>query len=212
MHARQIWLPQLSGPLSSGRRLICVNDWREWFVTRGNSDSPWYIGLSGLVDNESDAVDFAGSGPAGPQGPAGATGPQGPQGNAGSTGATGPAGLGTVAPSTPARTLNSTFQPDASKAVLCSYSVRTQVTNPLLAGSSTATVTLLSDASNPPTTERCRVEAISSVGVAVAIALTTANTAPLSYIAPPGHFVRLVSSTSGTASTSIISQAEEALG
>ncbi len=92
-----------------------------------------------------------------------------------------------------------------------SYSVRTTVTNPLLAGTSTATVTLLSDAANPPTTERGRVEASSAVGLAVSIALTTSNTAQLSYIVPAGHWVRLVESKSGTGSTAIVSQVEETL-
>ncbi len=92
-----------------------------------------------------------------------------------------------------------------------SYSVRTTVTNPLLAGTSTATVTLLSDAANPPTTERGRVEASSAVGLAVSIALTTSNTAQLSYIVPAGHWVRLASTVSGTGSTAIVSQVEETL-
>lgn len=93
-----------------------------------------------------------------------------------------------------------------------SYSVKTQVTNPLLAGASTATVVLLSDANNPPTTERARAEAVSSVGLAVSIALTTANTAPLDYIVPPGHWVRLISTVTGTGTTAIVSQTEETLG
>lgn len=152
-------------------------------------------------------------GPAGPTGATGATGPAGP------TGATGPAGLGTVTPVTPgvtsgvpARTIGAAFQPNANKATFVSYSVKTQVTNPLLAGSSVATVTLLSDASNPPTTERCRDAAESSVGLAVSIALTTANTAPLSYIVPAGHYVRLVSTITGTGAASIVSQTEITLG
>ncbi|NIJ24834.1 hypothetical protein [Sphingomonas japonica] len=79
-------------------------------------------------------------------------------------------------------------------------------------GTSTATVTLLSDASNPPTTERARVEATSGVGLTVSIALTASNVAPLTYIVPAGHYVRLVSTTSGTATTAIVSQVEETLG
>jgi hypothetical protein len=124
----------------------------------------------------------------------------------------GPAGLGAVAPIVSSRTLGATFQPSATKATLVSYSVKTQVTNPLLAGTSTSTVTLLSDAANPPTTERARVEATSGVGLSVSIALTTSNTAPLIYIVPPGHYVRLVSTVSGTGATSITSQTEETLG
>jgi hypothetical protein len=104
------------------------------------------------------------------------------------------------------------FQPSATRATLVSYSARTQVTNPLIAGTSTAMITLLSDASNPPTTERCRVAAESNVGITVTLALTTSNTAPLTYIVPAGHYVRLVSTVTGTGATSIISQCEEALG
>lgn len=120
--------------------------------------------------------------------------------------------LQSVVPASTSRTLGTTFQPSATKRVQVSYSIRTQVTNPLLVGSSIATVTLLSDANNPPTTERCRVSAESTVGLAVSIALTTVNVAPLTYLVPVGHYVRLVSTVTGTGSTSIVSQTEETLG
>ena len=152
------------------------------------------------------------TGPAGPTGQAGAQGPSGPAGAAGAAGPAGPAGPASVSSSTPTRTLGTVFQPHATKPVLVSYSVKTEVTNPLLAGASTATVTLLSDAANPPTTERARDEAVSSVGLAVSLALTTANTAPLTYLVPAGHFVRLVSTITGTGKTSIVSQVETVLG
>lgn len=142
----------------------------------------------------------------------GTNGLNGTNGKDGKDGATGPAGLGAVVPATPIRVLGTPFQPSATKAVLVSYSVRTVVTNPLLAGTSTASVVLLSDANNPPTTERCRVAADSSVGLAVSIALTTSNTAALTYLVPAGHYVRLVSTVTGTGMTAIISQTEEALG
>lgn len=145
-------------------------------------------------------------------GAAGRDGTNGTNGTNGKDGATGPAGLGTVAPATPIRVLGTAFQPSATKAVLVSYSARTVVTNPLLAGASTASVVLLSDASNPPATERCRVAADSSVGIAVSIALTTSNTAALTYLVPAGHYVRLVSTITGAGTTAIISQTEEALG
>lgn len=114
--------------------------------------------------------------------------------------------------STPTRTLNSNFTPNATKAVLCIYSVKTQVTNPLLVGTSTATVQLLSDTATTPTTERARAEASSGVGITVTVALTTSNTATLTYLCPAGHKVRLASTTSGTGSVSIVSQTEIALG
>lgn len=125
----------------------------------------------------------------------------------------GPAGFSTVAPSTPTRTIGgAAFRPNASKAVLCTYSIKTTVTNPLLIGASTATVTLLSDDKATPTTERARVSAESSVGLAVTIALTQSNVASLTYLVPAGHYVRLVQSVTGTGQAAIISQTEEVLG
>lgn len=121
-------------------------------------------------------------------------------------------GLGTVTPVASARALGAAFRPSTTRATRVAYSVKTQVTNPLLAGTSVSTVTLLSDANNPPTTERARVEASSAVGVSVSLQLTTSNTAPLSYIVPPGHYVLLQASGSGTHAESIVSQCEEALG
>lgn len=118
-----------------------------------------------------------------------------------------------VSPSTPARTLNSAgFQPSATKPVLCSYTIQTQVTNPLLVGTSSATVQLLSDSNSTPVTERCRVGATSGVGITVTVALTTANISTLTYICPAGHYVRLVGATAGTATNTILAQTEEVIG
>lgn len=130
----------------------------------------------------------------------------------GDQGATGPAGLGTVTPSTPTRTLNSNFTPNATKAVFCSYTIKTTVTNPLLIGTSTATVSLLSDTAATPTTVRAQAGAESGVGITVTIALTTSNISTVSYIVPAGHNVRLASATTGTGSVSIVAQTEEVLG
>lgn len=127
-------------------------------------------------------------------------------------GAVGPAGLGTVTPSTPSRVIGTAFQPSTTKATACAYSVLLTVTNPLLAGTSTAQVSLFSDASNPPTTERCRATAGSSVGLTVTVQIATSNTILLSYIVPANHFVKLVSTTTGTATTAISVQTEETLG
>lgn len=205
------WVPQYGVTMDGGRRLIRLCSFSEWYIDTIATDPACWIADGYYTRDMAQAIDFA-EGTAGPQGPIGATGSTGSIGATGPTGSTGPAGLGTVTPSTPARVLGTTFQPSATKAVLCSYSVRTQVTNPLLAGASTALVTLLSDSASPPTTERCRVNAESSVALAVAIAITTANTAPLSYLVPIGHNVRLVSTVTGTGATSIVSQTEEALG
>lgn len=115
-------------------------------------------------------------------------------------------------PTVPARTLNTVFTPHAAKPVLCIYSITLSVTNPLLAGASTATVTLMSDNAATPTTERGRVASTSSVALAVTIALTQSRTMQLAYLCPPGHKVRLVSATSGTASCAIVSQSEVTIG
>jgi hypothetical protein len=114
--------------------------------------------------------------------------------------------------STPARALNTNFTPSATKWVWCSYSVALSVTNPLLAGSSSATVILLSDTAATPTTERARASNASSVALTVTVQITQPQVLQLSYLCPPGHNVRLSSSTSGTASASIQSQCEVAVG
>lgn len=137
----------------------------------------------------------------------------GRKGDTGATGPTGPAGLGTVTPSTPARALATNFQPSATKATFVSYTTMLTVTNPLLAGTSTAQISLFSDASNPPTTERARHYLSSGVGLAVAVAITQIETLPLQYICPAGHFVRLVATTTGTATATLGAvQVESALG
>lgn len=118
----------------------------------------------------------------------------------------------TFTPSTPTRVIGTAFQPSAAKAVLCIYSIKTQVTNPLLIGTSTATVQLLSDATATPMTERARAEATSGVGITVTIALTTSNTATVAYLAPAGHYVLLKSTVTGQGATSIVAQTEIALG
>lgn len=138
--------------------------------------------------------------------------PRGTDGAAGATGATGPAGLGTVTPATPARALNTAFQISATKAAFACYSIALSVTNPLLIGTSTAQVQLLSDSATTPTTLRATAAIGSGVGVTVTLALTTTNTIPVCYMVPAGHYVRLVSSTSGTGSATIAAQTEETLG
>lgn len=121
-------------------------------------------------------------------------------------------GLGTVTPATPTRVLGTAFRPSTTKATLCIYSVKTQVTNPLLTGTSTSVVQLLSDSNATPTTERCRGAADSGVGVAVAVAITTANTSVLAYVVPAGDYVRLVASGTGTHAETLVTQTEIALG
>lgn len=174
-------------------------------------------------------------GPVGPTGPVGATGPAGAAAtiSVGSVAALAPGSAPTVAntgtssaailafgiptgeivtPSAPTRMLGTAFQISPTKAALACYSVALSVTNPLLVGSSTAQVQLLSDAAASPTTVRETATAGSAVGVTVSLQLTTSNAIPLCYLVPAGHYVKLVSSTTGTASVSIVSQTEEVLG
>lgn len=176
----------------------------------GSTGTTGATGVAGSTGGKGDTGLTGATGAGGSTGPAGSIGPAGAQGP---TGLTGPSGsIGTVTPAVSTRALDTVFQPSTTKSVLASYSIALSVTNPLLAGSSSARVVLLSDASNPPTTERCRAEATSSVALAVAIAITTGNTYPLTYLVPPGHYVKLVSTSSGTATKSIASQTEETLG
>lgn len=117
-----------------------------------------------------------------------------------------------VTPSTPTRAIGTAFRPSTTKATLCTYSVQVQAATPLLAGSATATVELLSDANATPTTVRARASVGQQVGLSVSIAITDSNVIPLSYIVPAGHYVLLKSTVAGTASTSIVAQTEETLG
>lgn len=169
-------------------------------------------GSIGLQGPKGDKGDTGPQGPTGATGPTGLTGETGQTGPKGDTGATGPAGLGTVTPSTPTRAIGTAFRPSTTKATLCTYSVQVQAATPLLAGSATATVELISDANATPTTVRARASVGQQVGLAVSVAITDSNVIPLSYIVPAGHYVLLKSTTTGTASTSIVAQTEETLG
>lgn len=169
-------------------------------------------GTQGVKGDKGDKGDTGPQGPTGATGPTGLTGETGQTGPKGDTGATGPAGLGTVTPSTPTRAIGTAFRPSTTKATLCTYSVQVQAATPLLAGSATATVELLSDANATPTTVRARASVGQQVGLTVSVAITDSNVIPLSYIVPAGHYVLLKSTTTGTASTSIVAQTEETLG
>ncbi len=91
-------------------------------------------------------------------------------------------------PTTPACSLNAAFQPSASGFTMAMYTIQH-----VAAHGNDGTVTLLSDAANPPTTARC------STRLAVtddAAAVTSCQ--QLFYIVPPGHYVKLVSAGTGT--------------
>jgi hypothetical protein len=96
--------------------------------------------------------------------------------------------------------------------VWVSYSCKTTVTSPAVAGSAIASCALLSDAAAVPVTARARVEATVSLNLGGGVALTTSNTAALTYLVPAGHYVRIVSSISGTGSVSLAEQVEVTLG
>lgn len=152
------------------------------------------------------------AGPTGATGPKGDTGPDGPQGGQGLKGDTGPAGLGTLSTSTPSRAFGTAFRPNASKACLVSYSIQLSAVTPLLAGSASAVVKLLSDANNPPTTERARGSIGQQVGLSVSVSITDSNTITLTHLVPAGHYVLLSSTIAGTATAAIVAQTETAMG
>ncbi len=137
-------------------------------------------------------------------GPSGPAGPTGPQGATGLTGPTGPAGTITATAATPTRALATTFQPSATRPVMCTYTIEASVTITLLAGQ-TAQVELRSDTASPPTTVRAQV----SVQASGVLGLARTDRQQLSYLCPAGHNIILVKSGAGTAT--IVSQNEVTL-
>lgn len=99
------------------------------------------------------------------------------------------------APTTPARAIGTSFQPSLTKWVLCTYVIQQSQTT-----GQDGTVTLNSDAVDPPTTAR------GSARVNNANAATHVNRQQLIYLCPPAHFVKLVSS--GTGTPTIVEQVE----
>lgn len=124
----------------------------------------------------------------------------------------GPAGFGTVTPSTPTRTIGTAFQPSATNAVLCIYSIQIACTASLTGGQ-TGTVQLLSDASNPPTTVRATIGNQNTSTLTIGLTIVNNQTATLSYLVPIGQYVKLVSANvTGTPTFTMIAQTEEVLG
>lgn len=102
---------------------------------------------------------------------------------------------------TVARSLNSNYTISTTRDALVTYSIAISVTNPLLAGSSTGSAFLeYSTNAGSSWTTVSQVVNASSVGVAVAIALTQPNTFILSGMIPANALTRIRSTTSGTAS------------
>lgn len=114
-------------------------------------------------------------------------------------------GLKTYSEATPSRVLNSAFQPDANNPVWVFYTVEISCTATLVSGQ-TGSIKLQCDSSATPTTVRA--ESLNTNSVSLAIALTAVNTqrTTLSYLVPPGHYVKLAST--GTATMSLTSQSE----
>lgn len=105
-----------------------------------------------------------------------------------------------TAPVTSARVADgSVFQPSAAHATFVSYTIQQVATH-----GQDGTVKLLSDAANPPTTERdeCRLAVIDDVA-----SVTVCKS--LVYIVPAGHYVKLVAA--GTGTPTITQQSETVL-
>lgn len=93
-------------------------------------------------------------------------------------------------PTTPTRTLGVAFQPSVTDTVDAVYTIKQIVLH-----GQDSVVTLLSDSANPPTTERGSVELALTDDTA---SITTRQ--QIVYRVPPGHYVKLVASGTGTPS------------
>lgn len=100
-----------------------------------------------------------------------------------------------------ARSLNSSYTISSTRDAQVSYSVSLSVTNPLLAGSSTASA-FLEYSTDGGTTWITVAQAVnqSSVGLSVTVAITLPNTQVLSGVIPANALARIRSTTVGTAS------------
>lgn len=107
------------------------------------------------------------------------------------------------------RIVNTVFTPSTTRYTVCAYGLTCSVTNPLIAGSSTADVYL----EYLPVGTSTWLPAIrngnsSSVGLAVAIQITNGQTGTLTGWVTPNSAVRIRSVITGTASVTIVSQQE----
>lgn len=133
-------------------------------------------------------------------------GPAGEMGPIGLTGLQGDPGVPTSMSSTvPARAFNTNFTPNGSKGTWLCYTVSIS-SNLTLTGGQTGSVSLLSDLSSTPTTERARISNGNSGTLVIGIAITNLQVGTICYLCPPGHNVRLVNT--GTATVSIVAQNE----
>lgn len=97
-----------------------------------------------------------------------------------------------LSPTTPTRALNTNFQPSTTRPTFVVYTVKLAIS---LLTNTTVTVELRSDASNPPTTVRAQAHHSGTP----AVDLNSQVDIPMAYIVPIGHFVRLQTSGTGTA-------------
>jgi len=111
-------------------------------------------------------------------------------------------------PSTPARTLNTNFTPNASRPTLCIYSVQISCTTTLLSGDD-GIIDLRSDTAVTPTTVRCSMRNRLFQGLGVTVGTNSVVRSVLIYLVPAGHNVRLVTTTLVAAPVySIVDQVE----
>lgn len=94
-----------------------------------------------------------------------------------------------AAPTTPSRAIGTAFQPSTTKYVLGQYTIEMDSD----AGESVL-VELLSDAANPPTTARASAKNALTGGTKLVARQQ------LTYLVPPGHYVKLVVTQTGTSS------------
>lgn len=122
-----------------------------------------------------------------------------------------PPGPNSVTPSTPARALNTVFQPSATKITLITYSVRITCTA-TIGGNQDGKVDLLSDAANPPTTVRATMQNRMAVTLALTLQAINEQTSVLTALVPAGHYVKLLTTqTTGTPAFALVSQTEVVL-
>lgn len=114
----------------------------------------------------------------------------------------------TYSSTTPSRSLNTNFTPSATNAVWVFYTISISCTITLAVGQ-TGSVELRSDTNATPTTVRSKVSNTNSGLLTLGLNLVNAQESILSYLVPPGHNVRLVSS--GGATISLTNQNEVAL-
>lgn len=109
----------------------------------------------------------------------------------------------------PTRAVNTAYTISTTKAAYAFYSIACTVTNPLLAGSSSATATLqYSTNGGTSYQDVAQSSNLSSVSLAVTIQLTNTQTGFIGGLIPANALVKITTSTTGTASISITKSTE----